>query len=193
MSEFNNEQLSVLIDGEQDSDHTNTLDRLINDPDMKNTWSRYHLIGDCLRGHLPEKISSHVSTQVNNALRDEPTILSPQSTKRFNMKPIAGFAIAASVAMVAILGLQRVDEINSFSNTPAIATSEVKTTVSQPQSFSFPEPRILPATVKKPDPLDAIANQRLNNYLMNHNEYRSNSGMNGILPYVRIVTIESQE
>ena len=193
MSEFNNEQLSALIDGEQDSDHTNTLDKLLDDQDMKDIWSRYHLIGDCLRGHLPEKISSHVSTQVSNALRDEPTVLSPQTTKRFNMKPVAGFAIAASVAMVAILGLQRGDEINPFSNTPDIAASEVKTIVSQPQSFSFPEPQILPAAINKSDTPDSIANQRLNNYLMNHNEYRSNSGMNAILPYVRIVTIESQE
>jgi len=127
MSEFNNEQLSALLDGEQDSDHTKILDKLINDQGMKDTWSRYHLIGDCLRGHLPEKISSHVSTQVSNALRDEPTILAPPTTKRFNIKPIAGFAIAASVAMVAVFGLQRGNEINSTSNSSAIATNDVKT------------------------------------------------------------------
>lgn len=193
MSEFNNEQLSALIDGEQDSDHTNTLDKLINDQGMKETWSRYHLIGDCLRGHLPDKITRHVSTQVSNTLRDEPTVLAPQTTKRFNIKPIAGFAIAASVAMVAVLVIQGGNDINSSPNVPAIAANEVKTTVSQPQSFSFPDTQFLPAAVKKSDTPDSVANQRLNNYLMNHNEYRSNGGVNAILPYVRIVTIESQE
>ncbi len=192
MSEFNNEQLSAFIDGEQDNVHTGTLDKLINDHCIKDTWSRYHLIGDCLRGHLPEKISNHVSTHVSNTLRDEPTVLTPQTTKRLYIKPIAGFAIAASVAMVAVFSVQRSNEINS-SDVPTIAAIQVNTTASQPQSFSFPDTHILPAAVKKSDTPESVANQRLNKYLMNHNEYRSNGSMNGILPYVRIVTIELQE
>ena len=193
MSKYNNEQLSALIDGEQDGGNTDIIDHIINDEGMKDTWSRYHLIGDCLRGHLPENISSDVFTQVSNTLRDEPTILAPHAHKRFNIKSIAGFAIAASVAMVAVFSVQRGNEINSSSNVPTIAANQINATVSQPQSFSFPEAQILPAAVKRSDTPESVANQRLNNYLMNHNEYRSNGSMNAILPYVRIVTFESQE
>jgi sigma-E factor negative regulatory protein RseA len=188
MNESNKEQLSALVDGEHDSEHT--LDDLIQDQTMKDTWSRYHLIGDCLRDNLPEKISNQISTQVTNALRDEPTILAPQTTKRFNLKPLAGFAIAASVAMVAVFTIQSGNEIDSVSNgAPTIAA----TTVVQPQTFSFPEPQALPAAVKQSDTPESVANQRLNNYLMNHSEYRSNGSVNAILPYVRIVTTEPQE
>jgi len=186
MNESNKEQLSAFIDGELESDHV--LDKLINEQEMKDTWSRYHLIGDALRDNLPENISNQVSIQVANALRDEPTILAPVK-KRFNIKPVAGFAIAASVAMMAVFSIQSGNEINSSSNgAPSIAA----TTVSQPQTF-FTSAQVLPAAVKQSDTLDLLSNQRLNNYLMNHNEYRSNGSVNAILPYVRIVTIESQE
>jgi sigma-E factor negative regulatory protein RseA len=156
---------------------------------MKATWSRYHLIGDCLRDNVPEKISNQISTNVSHILRNEPTILAPV-TKRFSIKPLAGFAIAASVAMLAVLSIQSGNEIDSSSSAaPVIAA----TTVAQPETFNFSEPQVLPAAVKESDTPESIANQRLNNYLMNHNEYRSNVGVNGILPYARMVTIESQE
>lgn len=190
MSEYNNEQLSALIDGEYDGNNHKAFDDLIHDQEMKNTWSRYHLIGDCLRENLPEKISNQVSTEVNNALRDEPTILAPQKTKQLNFKPLAGLAIAASVAMIAVLSVQHGNQTNPVSTTPTLA---VNTATPQPQTFSFPDTQVLPASVRKSDTPEEVANQRLNNYLMNHNEYRSNGSVNGILPYVRLVTIESQE
>ena len=61
MSEYNNEELSALIDGESNGNMTKCFDHLIHDQDMKDKWSRYHLIGDCLREHLPEKILIQVS------------------------------------------------------------------------------------------------------------------------------------
>jgi hypothetical protein len=39
----------------------------------------------------------------------------------------------------------------------------------------------------------ANAQTRLNRYLVNHNEYRSNAGVQGMLPYVRIVAHEVEE
>ncbi len=190
MSEYNYEQLSALIDGEYEGNNDKAFDELIHNQEMKNTWAHYHLIGDCLREHIPEKISNQVSTYVSNTLRNEPTILAPQKTKQFNLKPLAGFAIAASVAMAAVFSVQHSNTANSVSNAPAIA---VNTVVPQAQTFSFSNPQALPASVKKSETPEEVANQRLNNYLMNHNEYRSNGSMNGILPYVRLVTIESQE
>ena len=190
MSEYNNEELSALIDGEYEGNSDKVFDHLIHDQEMKDTWSRYHLIGDCLREQLPEKISNQVSTTVGNSLRNEPTVLAPQKSKQFNLKPLAGFAIAASVAMAAVFSVQNSNEVNSVSTSPTLA---VNATAPQSQTFSFPSAQVLPASVRKSDTPEEIANQRLNNYLMNHNEYRSNGSMNGILPYVRLVTIKSQE
>ncbi len=193
MNEQNKELLSALIDGEVDGDKT-TIDALIHDQEMKDKWSRYHLIGDCLRGQLPETISGYATSCVADSLGDEPTVLAPQKSKQFNLKPLAGFAIAASVAMVAVFSVQRSNDVGSVSTSPSIAATAVNEIVAQPNNtYSFPEVQMLPAAVSKTDTPEAIANQRLNNYLMNHNEYRSNGSVNGILPYVRLVTIESQE
>lgn len=192
MSDYNNEQLSALVDDEYD-DNADMIDRLIKDQALQDTWSRYHLIGDCLRGNLSDNLSNDVSERVSQSLQDEPTVLAPQKRKSFNIKPVAGFAIAASVAMMAVFGVQKGNEVNTSVPGASIASNEVKTTISQPQTLNFPEPQVLPAAVKQSDTPDLMANKRLNNYLMNHNEYRSNGSINGILPYVRIVTIESQE
>ncbi len=190
MSDYKNEELSALIDGEYEGNNDKVYDDLVRSEEMRDTWSRYHLIGDCLREQLPEKISSNISTAVFKTLHNEPTVLAPQNTKRFNLKPLAGFAIAASVAMAAVFTVQNSNEVNSVSTSPVLATN---TTAPQSQTYSFPDAQVLPASVRKSDTPEEVANQRLNNYLMNHNEYRSNGSMNGILPYVRLVTIESQE
>ncbi len=187
MNESNKEQLSAFIDGEHKTDHV--LDKLIHDEEMKQTWARYHLIGDCLRDNMPEQISNRVSQSVSQALQNEPTVLAP-TKKQFNFKPLAGFAIAASVAMVAVFTIQTDNDVISPStNAPTIATI----TPAQTETFNFSQPQALPAAVTHSDTPESIANERLNNYLLNHNEYRSNAGMNGIMPYVRMVTIETQE
>ena len=187
MNDLNKEQLSALVDGEHDNDHV--LDKLIDSEEMKQSWSNYHLIGDCLRDNLPNQISNQISQNVSQALKQEPTVLAPVK-KPFNFKPLAGFAIAASVAMVAVFTIQTDNDVTS----PALNSSTIATiSPAQTESFNFAQPQALPAAVTHSDTPESIANERLNDYLLNHNEYRSNAGMNGIMPYVRMVTIETQE
>ena len=57
--------------------------------------------------------------------------------------------------------------------------------------FSFPEAPVSPAAVEQS--VNLITEQRLNNYLINHSKYKHNIRMNSVLPYARIVTIESKE
>lgn len=196
MTDYNNEQISALVDNESD-DNDDIVGSLIKDKQLQDTWSRYHLIGDCLRGNLPDTISRQVHSRVNESLQSEATILAPQKTTRLNIKPVAGFALAASVAMVAVFSVQKLNEVNNAEPDFSVAANNVNTnTVVAPAStFEFRDTQVLPAAVtqSQSDAPDALARQRLNNYLMNHNEYRSNGNINGILPYVRIVTIESQE
>ncbi len=190
MSE-NNQTISALMDDEHDS---LALDKLIQDEDMQNTWSRYHLIGDCLRDSLTEQVDVRMAERVSQALQNEPTVLAPSSKSSFNFKPLAGFAIAASVAMVAILGIQNSNNNNGnvgVPAAPAIANNETAIPAETIDTFRFGESQVLPASIKSDTPA-TLSSQRMNGYLVNHNEYRSASGMTGIPPYVRIVTIEPQ-
>ncbi len=107
MNEAKKEQLSAFMDGEIDGRHENLVDQLLKDPEMLDTWSRYHLISDCLKQCLPERIDNALAENISKSLRKEPTVIAPGRFAHTLIKPVAGFAIAASVAALAILGIQQ--------------------------------------------------------------------------------------
>ena len=191
MKKDNNERLSALIDGEN-SDDKNVLEKLIINDDMKNTWHRYHLMGDCLRGNLPDKIHNNYLKDLNKLLHNEPSLLSPKKNKLFNREPLIGFAIAASVAALAILNIQYRNDIPSQTTMESVVMDE-KIIDSQFETFSFPEAPISTAAVQEDTEFDLLSKQRLNNYLINHSRSGYSNKMNTILPYARIVTIDPKE
>jgi len=72
----NKEQLSALMDG--DLSEIEVLNELGTDPALQDTWSRYHLIGDAIRGDLPVNLQLDLSDSIMLALEDEPAILAPK-------------------------------------------------------------------------------------------------------------------
>jgi len=191
MQKDNNEALSAFVDGEH-SKNKDILEDLVHDDVMREVWKRYHLIRDCLRGNLSEKIHNNFISEVNQHLENEPTIISNNKTKQFKLEPVIGFAIAASVAAVAILGIQNKNNIPPIELKDTIVMDE-NIIDSQFETFSFPEIQISPAAVEQSTQFNSITQQRLNNYLINHSKYKNNIKMNSVLPYARIVTIESKE
>ena len=184
-----NEFLSTLVDGEHGK-NKGILEELIHDDDMKGTWNRYHLIRDCLRGNLTNNIYNNFTSKVSQTLENEPTVRTSKKTKLFKQESIIGFAIAASVAILAILSIQYKTNLPSITIEDAVVMDQ---SIVEPkfETFSFPEAPISPAAIKQSS--NSITEQRLNNYLINHSKYKHNVRMNGVLPYARIVTIESKE
>ena len=182
MTDCKHEKISALVDGEDIAGRAEVVDHLLKDEALRANWARYHLIADCLRGRLSGAISD-VSETVSHRLKDEPVIFSPEHKKPVNLKPLAGLAIAASVAMLAVLVVQMGDRAAAPAPPAAVASGPPAGGASQ--SFAFEKAPLLPAR--------AVADQRMKNYLVNHNEFRTNGGINGIPPYVRMVTFESPE
>ena len=191
MKNNSNENLSALVDGEHCSDKS-LLKNLIKNENMKSTWKRYHLIRDSLRGNLTANIHNDFTRNLKHKLQNEPIIYTPKITKQFKREPIIGFAIAASVAAIAILGIQNKNNIVPNIETNTVAMDE-KIIDSQYETFSFPETQITPVTIEASTKFNSFTQQRLNNYLINHSKYKHNIKMNSVLPYARIVTIESEE
>ncbi len=107
MNENKLEALSALMDGEATASDTATLDNWSRDESLRAAWGRYHLISDSLRGHLPRYLDPALSNRISVALRNEPAVLAPDfSAPRPWLKPLAGMAIAASVATLAVIGIQ---------------------------------------------------------------------------------------
>ncbi len=195
MNEQKREQLSALVDDELTHKSSPVIDSLLEDNEAKETWTRYHLIGDSLRGHLPEHIGN-ISTNVSQAIALEPTILAPAkiSANRKSsdlMKPVVGFAIAASVAAVAIFNVQQARQIPETGQ-PVIAQSSIAT--SQPSLVtSIATPQLVNQQTGQAQVYQAKnIDPRLNRYLVNYSEYRANTGVSGMPPHVRMVANEAE-
>jgi len=190
MSDERKEKISAMIDGELGRDTQSAIDDLLQTPFLKDSWTRYHLISDSLQQQLPEAIDSDLAARVSSSIENEPFILVPEvASKNAFLKPLAGFAIAASVATMAILGIQQSEERTTVQEQQVVSftpQNAVNTNVAQHVSLARP-------TEAQLRQVKANARARLNSYLVNYNEYRTNSGLQGMLPYAKTVTFENNQ
>ncbi|MDH3526579.1 MAG: sigma-E factor negative regulatory protein [Gammaproteobacteria bacterium] len=170
------EQLSALVDDELTGPEQALLARRIGrDADLHRRLSRYQLVSDALQNHLPSQVDPGFYRRVQAALHDEPALRSGGfGGSRFGalVKPLAGLAIAASVAVVAVLSIQSARQEEA----PVPALARVPATQDFVRVQQASGPRVQPRVGKK-----------LDIYMVNHNEYAVSRGMQGMLPYVRIV------
>lgn len=186
MTDCKHEKISALVDGEDIAGRAEVLDHLLKDEALRARWARYHLITDCLRGHLSHTVSD-ISATIRHRLRDEPAILAPARKQPLGFKPLAGLAIAASVAAFALLAVPMGERAGPARPAAVAASPPVSDPV---RSVTFEAPPVLPAGAGR---VASVADQRMKNYLVNHSEFRSNGGINGIPPYARVVTFEARE
>ena len=188
MTDCKHEKISALMDGEDIAGRAEVVDHLLKDEALRARWARYHLIADCLRGHLSHTVSD-ISATIRHRLRDEPAILAPARKQPFAFKPLAGLAIAASVAVCALLAVQ-MGERAGPARPAAVAATASPPAGDPARSVTFEAPPVLPAGAGR---VASVADQRMKNYLVNHSEFRSNGRINGIPPYARVVTFEARE
>ena len=107
MNDDMKQQLSGLMDGEIEGHAGDTISQLISSRSLRDTWWRYHLISDALHRNLPHSTDRGMVARIADEISREPVVFAQDrfTVRRF-LKPAAGFAIAATVAAVAILGIQ---------------------------------------------------------------------------------------
>jgi sigma-E factor negative regulatory protein RseA len=174
MNETLNEQVSACVDGESDATETALLlRRLSQDDGLRSRWARYHLISDALKNNLPEQPSMALAERIHQAVAQEAT---PQ--RRFSvanlLKPAMGFAIAASVAALAVIAVRSLPTATDHGQTEQLASA---TAVPQsPSDEGTHWDRAQPEVAA-----------RLNTYMLNHSGHAETAGMQAVIPYVRIV------
>jgi len=117
LNEKRKEQISALFDDEQSLESRHLGDEL------EHAASRYSLIGDVMRGEGQSLIQIDIADQVALALEQEETYNQEPFAEDANVttqqnivaisnwkKPFAQLAIAASVAAVAVIGVQTVPQ-----------------------------------------------------------------------------------
>jgi len=103
------EQISALCDHElPEGEHELLLRRFSVEKSLRLHWERYHLIGAAMRKELPVVDSRGLADRVMATLRSE-TVPEPERTRVMPslLRGFAGMAIAATVAVVAIVGIGR--------------------------------------------------------------------------------------
>jgi negative regulator of sigma E activity len=93
------EQLCAWMDGELPSDQARFLERrLAGDRELRAQWERWQLASACLRGQPLRLMRNDIGERVLSAISDVEN--SPTAAKR---RPVWGWAVAASLAVLALL------------------------------------------------------------------------------------------
>ena len=196
MSEQIREQVSAFLDGElPDSETELLLKRLTRDPELRESFGRYALIGEGLRGGTHTRLSQGFPARINRAIDGEPLVVDPATVRGRSTvwwRPFAGAAVAAGVAAIAVVALQqraiapalRVALPVTVPNAATLpgAGSARYTQVAANEGAGPPREALsytVPATV--PDAPAALPAARLTNYVFAHSKYSSVLGQNDVL------------
>lgn len=206
MSEQIREQVSALLDGELPSAETELLlKRLARDPELRESFGRYALIGESLRGGGRSCVTRSFAARVNSAIDGEP-VSAPASPMRIHSprwwRPFAGVAVAAGVAAVAVVALQQRAVAPGPQSVPLTAQNAAVSNVGAPSGGAPPRSGpILARRAARPGapgaaPKEALAYTvpaatgdapaampaaRLTNYIFAHSKYSSVLGQSNVL------------
>ena len=218
---MNNEKqkLSNLLDeySPEDADQQ-SLDDLLDDVNQQYCIKRYQMIGQVMRHELADQIDTEFSENVMRKIRviktDDKTMVSQQAVNKNSkksiwhwgfLKPIAGMAVAASVAIVSITLWQPVSVTTGSSvSGESIVSAEQKKIdllVKQPTQAVVPASAMLGNASTNSNSnsgmhwkviSDAPALERkLNAYLINHTEY--SKSIQGFIPQARVAGYGSEK
>ena len=184
MTEGQREDVSALIDGELDGAALDlVLDEIEQDDELRGVWSRYHLLGCVLRGEQVHVGYESAAAQVGQRLKEEvpvPVPLRKRPIRPSWVGPAAGYALAASAALVAVFALPPL-----FEGQQAPQGAMTAQTLTQANRYR--------SAPRNPRPgSDAALESKLNTYVLSHQEYSPAGGFKGVLPYATFVSYEGR-
>jgi sigma-E factor negative regulatory protein RseA len=203
MSEQIREQVSAFLDGELPNTESELLlKRLTRDGELRESFGRYALIGEALRGAGSYTLTRGFASRVNLAIDGEPAHVAEQvrQARAAWWRPLVGVTVAAGVATVAIVALQQraiSPGLRSISAVTAQSSPAVRRTPGAPstpgaQSILAAQLPVqsggsarealsytVPAT--SADAPASMAPARLTNYVFAHSKYSLGLGQRGVL------------
>ena len=164
------EKISEMLDDElNDIDHQQLIHRLREDAELRTVWERYHLMRAAIRRELDIMVSPALADRIASGIREESRPGIPFTSRIPRMtRYLAGMAVAASVAAVAIINLQSV----SLPKAPADLTAG-----------GVKQEKLAAASTGARQPQQ----NTLNSYLVEHSQFAPSAGMNGMMSNIRIV------
>lgn len=205
------EQFSALVDDAAELAPDHLVAILLDDEAARRRWTRHHLIGDVLRSR-DTPVDLGLAARIREAIDAEPALLVPAARAPRAARPTpvrrawAAAAVFAAVGFGAMLFALRGPGPSSGGALPvATLTPEVaQVPTARPAQPTAADTQVVrwddSGVPTAHDPQRRAFAQRrgefqrrLNSYLVNFNEQRSNLGMPGVHPYVRIVGFEGED
>lgn len=191
--------ISEIVDQRLDLTEVGSrVSQLADDMECCKTWRNYHLIGDVIRGDVSG--GRCLMDKLRDALDGEPTVLAPGVGSQANSSGYPGnpsksgssksgpsksglssdaaksaglFAVAASIALVAVLTLPPSSPTGQVDGVATVAVAETA-----PGSA-------VPGTADQ-----QMFESEFSQMLVEHGEFSATSGLNGLIAYAKLVTNE---
>jgi len=166
MNEDQSEKLSAFLDEELDLNGAlNTLGSLREDRDMAHKLHRYGVVSQYLKAGGTLVPDQGFVGRISQSLESEPVVLAPRVIRHQIREKAATFALAASIAMLAVLVGRSVNVYSPMKASEMLASVDLDTPV-----------------------VKASMEPDFRDYLTMHNESTYLSGAQGMLPSVRLVS-----
>ena len=163
--EIMKERLSALLDEELGQHESlDFLKQMEHDAAGRRLWHRYAVVKEAIRSTSSQVLlpDAGFADRVREALKDEPVILAPRVSRRQTRERAATFALAASLAVLALIAGRSLNEYSPIKGAEMLARVEPAVNV----------------------PMDA----ELRDYLAIHDETTYLSGAQGMLPSIRLAS-----
>ncbi|MHB8478506.1 MAG: sigma-E factor negative regulatory protein [Steroidobacteraceae bacterium] len=207
MSEQIREQVSAFLDGElPNSESELLLKRLTRDGVLRESFGRYALIGEAIRGASRAYLTRGFAGRVNLAIDGEPiSAVGHGAQVRASRwwRPFAGAAVAAGVAAVAVVALQQRADAPGLR--PALALNAQSRAQVQPAALAaaLAQNGAIPAAPREAisytvpaasgaAPAAGLAPGRLTNYVFAHSKYSSGLAQRGMMADMLIESDQQQ-
>lgn len=200
MTDSMRESLSALVDGEANElELERVLRQIGEDEELRGTWVRYHAVQTLTAGQPVGSLSVDISGRVRQAVAEVEEEGRAAPRWRGFMRPVASFAVAASVASIVVLGgqqLSRVGEVPDAGSQPSLAggVSPVglvnglgATSVRASLGGGQAQPALQPTAGTA---YRELARQRMQRYAQEHAEQAALNTPQGLLPYARLQTLQ---
>lgn len=199
MSEHLRESLSALMDDEaNDLELERILSRITEDSELRRAWVRYSAARSAVSGGAVACLDRDISASVRQAIRDETVPgRTGDAIRQRLLRPLASFAVAASVAATVIIGGKQLAGLSAADpydagDTFAASASPVGLINSygaSPVRASYGTesvPVLQPATRTA---YDELARQRMERYIQEHAEHAALNSPQGLVPFARVPQI----
>jgi negative regulator of sigma E activity len=203
-----NEKLSSLLDDYAADDDGSVVDDVLDDVNLQYRVRRYRMIGEVMRGELPPAIDTgfhaavmqkiHAEDESRQGARPRPAAADGSRESLLGwarLRPFAGLAVAASVALVTIAIWQPLQRETGLADETVVSADQqkiIELAGQQPAAGVVPASTALQplGTRWKIDREMPGMQEKLNAYLVNHTEY-SNS-VQGLIPQARVAGFDAQ-